>query len=248
MRDKEFGTARKREIFSRRFLGSLVALLVLVLIQACAPRRASRSSFPSPRISPPPRAPGSRTKPVVQGRKIKEQDLKENRSVPPQARVRDRRALSTLGRERLPPLPGDSLIAKITPRTSPRRAVSLRFTEEGKRLLEAGEYARALGRLEKTIAVDSTNGYGYYYLAQTHYHMGRYRESLNFLDVAESLFTGETYWLAKVFALKGESFRALGIFRRAGSSYSQALRLNPGNQLASEGLSRMRGRTQPSLR
>lgn len=247
MRDKEFAAARKREIFSRRFLGSLVALLILVLIQACAPRRVSRSSFPSPRISSPSGAPGSRTKPVVQGRKIKEQDLGENRSVP-QARVRDQRARSPFGRERLSPLPDDSLIAKITPRTSPQRAVSLRFTEEGKRLLEAGEYARALGRLEKTIAIDSTNGYGYYYLAQTHYHMGRYRESLNFLDVAESLFTGETYWLAKVFALKGESFRALGVFRRAGSSYSQALRLNPGNQVASEGLSRIRGRTQPSLR
>jgi len=114
----------------------------------------------------------------------------------------------------------------------------LRLTEEGKRLLDSGDYAKALSRLEKTIAVDSTNPYGYYYLAKAHYHMGRYRESLNFLDVAESLVAREPYWLAEVYALKGENFRALGSFERAHSSYSQALRLNPNNRVAVEGVNR----------
>ena len=105
-----------------------------------------------------------------------------------------------------------------------------------------------MARLEKTISIDSTNPYGYYYLAQTQFHLGRYQESLNFLDVAESLFTNEPFWLAEVFALRGENFRALGSLQRADSSYDQALRLNSGNRLAAEGLSNLRGETPPLSR
>ncbi len=247
-----------RDVFGRRVLSFLGALVVAFLIQGCAPTRPSRSTWPPPSVSTPaPRSPqvalppatqAPETKPVLEQSKIKEQDLKEKGTVP-QSRSKDQPARSTPGRETPPPLPDDSsLIAKITPRTPPQRAASLRLTEEGKKLLESGEYAKALARLEKTIAIDSTNPYGYYYLAQTHYRMGRYQESLNFLDVAESLFASEPYWLAEVLALKGEGFRALGSFQRADSSYSQALRLNPGNRVASEGLSRMRGETSPSFR
>jgi hypothetical protein len=56
-------------------------------------------------------------------------------------------------------LPDDSsLLAKITPGLAPQRAASLRLTEEGKRLLDAGDATRAINRLERAIAVDSTNG------------------------------------------------------------------------------------------
>lgn len=111
--------------------------------------------------------------------------------------------------------------------------------------MEAGDYAKALARLEKTISIDSTNPYGYYYLAQTHFHLGRYQESLNFLDVAESLFAKEQFWLAQVFALRGENFHALGFLQKADSSYAQALRLDPANRIASEGLTILRGESQP---
>jgi tetratricopeptide (TPR) repeat protein len=137
-------------------------------------------------------------------------------------------------------LPDDSsLLAKITPGTAPQRAASLRLTEEGKKLLDSGDATRALNRLERTIAVDSTNGYGYFYLAKAHYKLGRYRESLNFLDVAESRLAGEPFWLAEVFALRGENFRALGMAERAEASFSRALSINSGNRTASEALSRV---------
>lgn len=258
MRRKQVTAALKRRTFERRFLSLLAALLVLALIQACAPARVFRSSSPPttspaassppPQIASPSRVPGAETKAIVEEVKIKEEDLREKRSIP-QPRVKDQRPRLTPGREAPSPIPDDSsLIAKITPRTPPQRAASLRLTEEGRKLLESGEYARALARLEKTIAIDSTNPYGYYYLAKAHYHMSRHQESLNFLDVAESLLASEPYWLAEVFALKGENFRALGFFQRADSSYSQALRLNPGNRAASEGLSRIREEQQLPLR
>jgi tetratricopeptide (TPR) repeat protein len=137
-------------------------------------------------------------------------------------------------------LPDDSsLLAKITPGLAPQRAASLRLTEEGKRLLDAGDATRAINRLERAIAVDSTNGYGYFYLAKAHYKLGRYRESLNFLDVAESGLAGEPFWLAEVFALRGEDFRALGMAARAEASFSKALSINSGNRTASEAMSRL---------
>lgn len=176
--------------------------------------------------------------------KIKEEPLKEKRLPPPKSREAARRPAP--GREPARPSPTeDSLIAMITPKTPPRRAVSLRLTAEGRKLLEAGDYAKALSRLERTIAIDSTNPYGYYYLAKAHHHMGRYRESLNFLDVAESLLAKELHWLAEVFALKGENFVALGLVQRAKSSYKEAIRLNPANRVAADGLSRLKdgGRT-----
>jgi tetratricopeptide (TPR) repeat protein len=129
--------------------------------------------------------------------------------------------------------------------TSPQRAASLRLTEEGRKLLDAGEYTKALARLERTISIDSTNPYSHYYLAKAHYHLGHYQESLNFLGVAESRLDGEPFWLAEVFALKGENFRALGFSQKADSSYSEALRLNSRNRAASEGLSRLRGERPP---
>jgi tetratricopeptide (TPR) repeat protein len=105
-------------------------------------------------------------------------------------------------------------------------------------LLESGQYAKAMVYLEKTLAIDSSNPYVYYYLARSHYHVTHYRESLDFLEVAESHLTGQRYWLAKVQSLKGENFHALGFLKRANSSYVKALRLNPKNREASEGLAR----------
>jgi hypothetical protein len=68
-----------------------------------------------------------------------------------------------------------TLIAKITPETSPRRAASLRLTEEGRKLLGTGQYAKALEKFEKTISIDSTNPYSYYYLAHAHHQLTHYR-------------------------------------------------------------------------
>jgi len=133
-----------------------------------------------------------------------------------------------------------SLIAKITPKTAPRRAASLRLTEEGRLLLNSGEYEKALQRFEKTIAVDATNAYSYYYLALAHHHLTHYQQSNNFLDVAESLLSEEAYWLARVFALKGKNLEALGSMGQADASYAKALQVDPNNQAAFEAITEIR--------
>jgi tetratricopeptide (TPR) repeat protein len=121
----------------------------------------------------------------------------------------------------------------------------LRLTDEGSKLIDAGEPAKALTRLEKTMVIDSSNPYGYFYLAKAQYRLGRYQQSLNFLDVAESRLGGEPFWLAEVYALRGENYRALGQGQKAESSYLQALRLNSGNRTATDALLRLQADSQP---
>ena len=208
------------------------------------PRSAARQP-PPPDYYPPPRDDYSPPLPPqarapVERPPVREEDLPAPRPTPRPEESPRVQPPPSAPPSPAAPLPDDSsLIAKITPGTPPQRAASLRLTEEGRKLLESGDHSRALSRLEKTIAIDSTNPYGYYYLAKAHAALGRYQESLRFLDVAEPLFGNNPYWLAELYALRGEDYRALGSLARAESNYSQALRLNPGNRTAADGLARI---------
>jgi Tetratricopeptide repeat len=234
------------------FIGVNALVCLIAATQSCAPRPPYRPPHrqlppPPPQATPPTPPPAvqeSARKPLPQDSKIKEQDLTP-KTPPPAVKEpsRDSRFGETppVPEAAPPPLPDDSsLLAKITPGTSPQRAASLRLTEEGKKLLDAGDPRKALARLENTIVIDSTNPYGYFFLAKAHYRLGRYKESLNFLDVAESRLSQEPFWLSEAYALRGENFRALGMTDKAQASYTEALRLNSGNRTATEALSRLR--------
>jgi hypothetical protein len=235
--------------------------LAIVVLYSCAPQPPYRvplppSSAPSsisrapqtPVPAPLPPTVEAARKPLPQESKIREQDIRTRAPTPvpaaKQASVNEPRGTTE---PLTPPLPDDSsLLAKITPGVSPQRAASLRLTDEGRKLLDAGDPAKAITRLEKTIDIDSSNPYGYFYLAKAQYRLGRYKESLNFLDIAESRLTGEPFWLAEVHALRGENYRALGQTQRAEASYAASLRLNSGNRTAADALARLQGEVQPA--
>jgi len=198
-------------------------------------------------------------KPLPQGRKIREQDIHATPTAPsaapnhvmepenPRAAGEPPGPSEAMVTPPMPPLADDSsLMAKITPGVSPQRAASLRLTEEGRKLLDAGDPVRAITRLERTIVIDSTNGYGYFYLAKAHYTLGHFQQSLNFIEVAHARLGGEQFWLSELYALRGENYRALGQTQQAETSYHQALRLNSGNRTASEALSHMSGDPIPA--
>jgi Tetratricopeptide repeat len=229
-----------------------IPLLILIgAAQSCAPHPvyraptppASRAPVPVPVQQPAPvPAPVQEPtrKPLPQEPNIKEQNLPSTGSS--SARVFKEPVTPWPGPSAQPelptPLPDDSsLLAKITASTQPQRAASLRLTDEGRKLVDGGAPGKGLPRLEQSIAIDSTNPYGYFYLAKAHHKLGRYKESLSFLDVAESRLTGEPYWLAEVYALRGENYRALGMAERADASYIKALSINPGNRTAVEATS-----------
>lgn len=243
-----------------KFSGCAIAIAVM---WSCAPQRPYRAPIPpnsapapSARVTQPPPVPPpvppveTLSKPLSPESKIREQDIRATPApVPKDAKEAAKHASLTEPRSpseapSAPPLADDSsLLAKITPGISPQRAASLRLTEEGRKLLDAGDPARALTRLERTIVIDSTNGYGYFYIAKAQHRLGHYQESLNFLEVAQSRLGGEPYWMSELYALRGENYRALGQTQKAETSYHQSLRLNSGNRTASDALARMSGDT-----
>lgn len=243
--------------YTRGKPAALAALFAaLTMTASCAPRTPYRAPLPSarpdqvtaprPQFSTDPTVPEPPRTPMPSESRIEEQDLKSKEAKPARPAKEPSPPDSAVSEPAQPPLPDDSsLLAKLTPGTSPQRAASLRLTEEGRKLLEAGDHAKALNRLERSIGIDSTNAYGYFYLAKTHYWLGRYKESLNFLDVAESRLVREPFWLAEVHALRGENFRALGMSQKAEASYVQALRLNSGNRTAAEAISRLQRESPP---
>jgi hypothetical protein len=242
-----------------RWVIGIAAAAFGFVIQSCAPRQPYR---PSPRPAPgapstpqpPPPPPATQEPPrplPPQESTIREEELKSKPPAPARTpRERPKEKESAAAPEAVaPPLPDDSsLLAKITPGTAPQRAASLRLTEEGRKLLDAGDAARAVTRLERTIVIDSSNPYGYFYLAKAQYRLGRHRESLNFLDVAESRLAGEPFWLSEVHALRGENLRALGMTQKAEASYAEALRLNSGNRTAMDAIARVHSESQPASR
>jgi hypothetical protein len=259
---------RSRRGFNKQALrhrvgGCVATAVVMLAAQGCPTQTVFRRSAPPPppvtssqqRPLPPynpPPAPQART--PVESDPIREEDLKERRAAPQPRSQQEQSARALPPPAAAPPrVPAPlqeqiSLLGKITSTTPPQRAASIRLTEEGRLLLESGDSSRALSRLEKAIAVDSTSPYGFFFLASAHAALGRQQESLKFLDVAEPLFGADAYWLSEVFTLRGENYRALGSLDRAGVNYSQALRLNPGNRLAAEGLGRTQEEGQPGLR
>ena len=243
---------------------AIAVALCILAVQSCAPQRPYRRPLPpaaakpqpvpAPMPSPPTPWPDSEpSRSMPPDPKIREQDLKTTERVQPSISTAKEIPAPITPPETLtpakPPVADDSsLLAKIIPGTPPQRAVSLRLSEEARKLIDSGEYAKALSRLERAIALDSTNAYGHFLLAKTQFGLKRYKDSLNFLDVAESRLGAEPFWLSEVYALRGENFRALGMVERAEESYAKALEINPDNRTVAEALFPNRPVTQPAQR
>lgn len=131
------------------------------------------------------------------------------------------------------------LSAKIKEGTPPARAAALRRTEQARRLLAAGDEARAIELLEGAIAMDSRTPYAYYFLAEAHHAAGRSARARPFLDRAAQLLANEPYWLGRVYALRGRISEDEGRSADARDAYERALEIWPRNSVAAAGLSRV---------
>ena len=130
--------------------------------------------------------------------------------------------------------------------SSPRRIASVRMTEQARRQLRSGQYARALTTLERSLSTDGSNPYAHYYLALAHYRLGNFKASLDFLDAAEAILGHSLPWHVQSLVLRGDNLRALGRFGPARAAYRRALSMDPANPSANRGLlwARQRSRTQ----
>ncbi len=87
---------------------------------------------------------------------------------------------------------------------SPEREASNAVIEEGKGLMERGQYDRAADRFQEAVAVDSTNGAAYYYGALVKTRSGEYGDAWGFLEKAEQLLAGDAAWTEKLQQLRDE--------------------------------------------
>ena len=77
---------------------------------------------------------------------------------------------------------------------SPRVLASLKLTDQGRRLIEAGQADNAISVLEQAISLNPNNGQNYYYLSEAWLMKGFAAEARQFNSLAESHLTGNKDW------------------------------------------------------
>ena len=123
-------------------------------------------------------------------------------------------------------------LGPVTGAALPQRKASMKLVQQGRTLLRAEKYKAGLGRFEQAIGIDASNPYSHYFVARAHYFLANYRESLSFLDVAESRLAADHRWLAEVHVLRARNATAIGFHGRADANYVSALSLVPHHAFA----------------
>ena len=77
---------------------------------------------------------------------------------------------------------------------SPRVLASLKLTDQGRRLIDAGQADKAISVLEQAISLNPNNGQNYYYLSEAWLMKGFAAEARQFNSLAESHLTGNKDW------------------------------------------------------
>jgi len=137
----------------------------------------------------------------------------------------------------------DSLLTHITKSTPPNVAAALRLIEDGRDLLAKGRYDQALDRFERSVAIDPSNAYGYYFLAQLHYQTKKYDQAVAFASRAAALSSRtDRAWEARCYSLQGAVFEEVGRFADARKAYKRAVDADPANPTARTGYARLNGK------
>jgi tetratricopeptide (TPR) repeat protein len=134
----------------------------------------------------------------------------------------------------------ESLLTHIGPGTPPNVAAALRLIEDARQQMQQGAYDAALDRLERAVAIDPTNAYGYYFLARVHFLKKNYDQAIAFASRAASLSTrADRLSLGRIRSLQGAVFEEVGRYPDARKAYQQALEADPDNLSAQVGLTRL---------
>ena len=87
---------------------------------------------------------------------------------------------------------------KETRPSSPREDASTQLTQEGRQLLQAGNYDNAIRLLEQAIGLNPDNGPCYFYLAQAWLKKGMFSEAREFNSLARIYLKDDKEWLIRV--------------------------------------------------
>ena len=86
------------------------------------------------------------------------------------------------------------------PEPTPRVQASLKLTEQGRQLLNAGKPDSAIRLLEQAISLNPANGKNYYYLSDAWLMKGNITEAREFNRLAEFHLKAESEWSGRVSA------------------------------------------------
>jgi len=134
----------------------------------------------------------------------------------------------------------ESLLTHIGPTTPPNVAAALRLIEDGRQQMQQGRYDRALDRFERALAIDPSNAYGYYFLAQLHFATKKYDQAVAFASRAVVLSARtDRVLLGRSYGLQGAAFEAVGRYPDARKAYEKAIEADPNNLAARVGMGRV---------
>jgi Tfp pilus assembly protein PilF len=225
-----------------------LSLLILlgVTVAACGPPPApQRPPQPAPRVAPPPRPRDGgvsvtygeliRAMPPPETETAAVEEPKIGEAVEPGA-LPEQPAVEVGTKE----LPDESLAPQIKSAKAPNIAAALRLVEEGRVLMNQGRYDQSLDLLERSVSIDPSSFYGYYYLARLHFATKDYSQAVAFANRATALGAhSERIWLARAYTLQGVVFEEVGRFSDARSAYQRAVNTDPSNMVAADGRARL---------
>jgi tetratricopeptide repeat protein len=239
-------TLRSRARFARTSAVLTTASLLVachnvhVLPSAPPPPAARVAPTARTEVSPKPSSAGaSKATHVASTRALDEQEIGEvgELKLPPEAEP----ILPQLDAQTPPTTPEpDSLLSQITPSTPPNVAAAIRLIEEGRQQRNQGHVDKALERFERAVAIDPTNAYGYYFLAQLHYRQKNYDQAIAFSSRAATLSARtDRTCLGRVYSLQGAVFEEVGRYPDARKAYQRAVDADPNNLAARVGVGRL---------
>jgi len=136
----------------------------------------------------------------------------------------------------------EAVLPQIGPKTPPNVAAALRLIDDGRQQLAQGRYDQALERFERSVAIDPTNAYGYYYLAQLYSLTKKYDQASAFAARAVTLAARSDRTLqARAYGLQAAVFEEVGRYADARRAYEKAIQADPNNLAARTGMTRLGG-------
>lgn len=143
----------------------------------------------------------------------------------------------------------ESLESRIASAAAPNVTAALRLVERGRQLLDSGDRDGALDVLERAVAIDPTNPYGYYFLARLYMERRSHNQALGFANRAAILTDpSDSVWMGRALSLQGAIFEDVARYPEARTAYRQALEADPRNVAARVGLNRLGADTAGSPR
>jgi tetratricopeptide (TPR) repeat protein len=225
----------------------MIATTLAVLLAACAPQQAARQRPSAPAAAQPPARTSSGAQPQAPRPEIARAPAQDFRGQP----APDGEQMGEFDQAMLPPeesewlvreptsVEPESVLTRVGADTPPHVATALRLVEDARRLIDEGEYERAQELLERTVAIDPTNPYGYYFLAKVHHLRKNYGQAVAFANRAAMLSGQDPVWLGRVYCLQGAAYEEVGRYSDARRAYTKAIAADPNNVTAHVGAVRL---------